>query len=492
MEEYALTNGRIFLDDRLHDGLALHVSGERIAAVCEQAALPAHVRQVDAGGRAIVPGLIDVHVHSEEWHAPLFLANGVTTVRDVGCELNTILDRRERWNQPDAAAPRMVCCGPLLEGGGAAHTKTMLVVKTPSEGRDAVDMLVESGVDQIKLYAWLEWPTFKAILEQSQKYNKFTVAHMMNYVDARSAVEAGLNEIEHCSGCAEAFYPERGLSGELWRKLFPDQTRDQMNRLIDLLLQRGTWMAVTRVIWHKIAHEWDPRHWTENSPFSVPPRAGREATGRRTENSPFSAPPRAWREAPSRQTAHPTFSAPPPSWREAPSQRDHPQLRYASKPLQDWWLTRRPLEFSREYRFDWARAEGAMQIFIATLIERGARIIAGSDAPFVHVLPGFGLHEELQLLLDCGMTPAEAILAATRLAAEAIQLDAQVGSLAQGKYADCVIVDGDPTMDIRALRSIWRVMRGGTLLETAPLLAQAEQYAQTAQPNVIKRFSELY
>lgn len=133
-----------------------------------------------------------------------------------------------------------------------------------------------------------------------------------------------------------------------------------------------------------------------------------------------------------------------------------------------------------------------MQIFIATLIERGARIIAGSDAPFVHVLPGFGLHEELQLLLDCGMTPAEAILAATRLAAEAIQLDAQVGSLAQGKYADCVIVDGDPTMDIRALRSIWRVMRGGTLLETAPLLAQAEQYAQTAQPNVIKRFSELY
>lgn len=452
MEEFALIKGRIFVDDRLRDGLALHVSGERIAAVCEQATLPAHVRQVDVAGRAIVPGLIDVHVHSEEWHAPLFLANGVTTVRDVGCELNTILDRRERWNQIDAAAPRMVCCGPLLEGGGAAHTKTMLVVKTPSEGRDAVDMLVESGVDQIKLYAWLEWPTFKAILEQSQKYNKFTVAHMMNYVDARSAVEAGLNEIEHCSGCAEAFYPERGLSGELWRKLFPAQTPDQMNRLIDLLLERGTWMAVTRVVWHKIAHEWDPRHWFAQPPFSGLPRAGRED----------------------------------------PNGRAHPQLRYAPKPLQDWWLTRKPLEFSREHRFDWARAEGAMQIFIATLIERGARVITGSDAPFLHVLPGFGLHEELQLLLDCGMTPAEAILAATKLAAEAIQLDAQVGSLAQGKYADAVIVDGDPTSDIRALGSIWRVMRGGKLLKTAPLLAQAEQYAQTAQPNVVKRFSELY
>ena len=443
--EFALTGGRIFLDGKLHGGLALHVSGERIAAVCAPAELPAHVAQVDVAGRSIVPGLIDVHVHSEEWHAPLYLANGVTSVRDVGCELNTILDRRERWNRSDAAAPRMVCCGPLIDGGGAAHTKTMVVVKTPAEGRDVVDMLVESGVDQIKLYAWVEWPTFKAILEQSQKYNKFTVAHMMNYVDARSAVEAGLNEIEHCSGCAEAFYPERGRSGELWRKLFPDQTRAQMDGLIDLLLERGTWMAVTRVVWHKIAHEWDPRHWSVTPPFEG-----------------------------------------------LPGPRDHPRLRYASKPLQEWWLTRKPLETSREYRFDWARAEGAMQIFIATLIERGARVITGSDAPFAHVMPGFGLHEELQLLLDCGMTPAEAIVAATKLAAEAIQLDAQVGTLAAGKYADAVIVDGDPTKDIRALGSIWRVMRGGQLLETAPLLAQAEEYARTAQPNVVKRFSELY
>jgi hypothetical protein len=432
VDDFALVGGRIFVEDGLREGLALHVSGERIAAVCEQAALPAHVPQVDVAGRAIVPGLIDVHVHSEEWHAPLFLANGVTSVRDVGCELNTILDRRARWNQAGALAPRMVCCGPLIDGGGAAHTRTMLVVKTPSEGRDVVDLLVESGVDQIKLYAWVEWQAFKAVLEQSQKYNKFTVAHMMNYVDARSAVEAGLNEIEHCSGCAEAFYPERALSGELWRKLFPDQTREKMNRLIDLLLERGTWMAVTRVVWHKIAHEWDPRHW------------------------------------------------------------DQPPLRYAPRPLQDWWLTRKPLEFSREYGFDWARAEGAMQVFIATLIERGVRVIAGSDAPFVHVLPGFGLHEELQLLLDCGMTPSEAIFAATKLAAQAIQLDAQVGTLSTGKYADCLIVDGDPTRDIRALSSIWRVMRGGKLLETAPLLAEAEQYAQMAQPNVTKRFSDLY
>jgi hypothetical protein len=430
--EYALTNGRVFLNDGLHDGLAVHVRDERIVAVCETAAVPSHVTQIDVMRRAIVPGLIDVHVHSEEWHAPLFLANGVTTVRDVGCELNTILDRRARWNQSDALAPRVVCCGPLLDGGGAAHKATMLVVKTPDEGRDAVDMLVESGVDQIKLYAWTEWPTFKAILEQSQKYHKFTVAHMMNYVNAQQAVEAGLNELEHCSGCAEAMYPARGLSGELWRKIFPDQTRDQINRLIDVLLEHGTWMAVTRIVWHTIAHEWDPRPW------------------------------------------------------------DNPNLRYAPRPLLAWWRTRQPHEFSREYWYDWARAEGAMQIFIAHLIERGVKIIAGSDAPFVHVLPGFGLHEELQLLLDCGMMPMQAIHAATSLAAQAIQLDQHVGTIEASKYADMLIVDGDPTQDIRALQKIWRVVRGGMMLDPAPLLARAEQHALTAQPNVVKRFSELY
>ncbi len=430
--EYALTNGRVFLDDGLRDGLAVHVRDERIVSVCETAAVPSHITQVDVAGRAIVPGLIDVHVHSEDWHAPLFLANGVTSVRDVGCPLEQILDRRERWNKSDALAPRVVCCGPLLDGGGAAHKATMLVVKTPDEGRDTVDMLVESGVDQIKLYAWTEWPTFKAILDQSQKYHKFTVAHMQNYVDAASAVRAGLNEIEHCSGCAEAMYPQRGLSGELWRKIFPDQTRDQMNRLIDLLLERGTWMAVTRIVWHTIAHEWDPRLW------------------------------------------------------------DAPALRYAPQHLKNWWLSRNPTQLPREHRFDWARAEGAMQIFITNLIERGVRVIAGSDTPCAHVMPGFGLHEEFQLLLDCGMTATEAIHAATSLAAQAIELDAHVGTLTAGKYADMLIVDGDPTQDIRVLQNIWRVVRGGAFIEPAPLLAQAEQYAQTAVQGTERRFSELY
>lgn len=433
--EYILTNGRVFITQGtpgLREGLAVHVRGDKIVAVDQTAAMAGHIPQVDVAGRAILPGLIDVHVHSEEWHAPLYLANGITTVRDVGCPLEQAIDRKQRWNAPSSVLPRFVCTGPLLDGGSATHTKTMWVVKTPDEGRAAVDRLVEAGVDQIKLYAWTRWPTFQAILERSQHYGKFTLAHMMNYVDAATAVRAGLNEIEHCSGCGEAMYPERGLALEPWRQIFPDLERDRMMRLIDLLLERGVWMAVTRVIWYKLATEWEPRHW--------------DAAG----------------------------------------------LRYAPPLLHNWWRARPPGTFTRQYRLDWARAWGAMQIFVANLIDRGVKIIAGSDCPCMHVMPGFGLHEELQLLVECGMTPTEAILSATDLAAQALEWQGQVGSIEAGQWADFVLVDGDPTTDIRALQKPWRVVRGGQFCDPADQLTQAARYADTVEDTGQRRFSEIY
>jgi hypothetical protein len=287
-------------------------------------------------------------------------------------------------------------------------------------------------VDQIKLYAFLDWPTFQAVLQQAQAHGKFTVAHMQNRVEARQAVLAGLNEIEHCSGCAEAMYPDRALGGETWRQIFADITPDRMHPLVDLLLEYDVWMAVTRVIWYKIWHETNPRVW------------------------------------------------------------DEPNLRYASRPLQAWWRSRLSEPRSRRERYDWAKAWGAMQIFTATLIERGVKVIPGSDAPFAHVLPGIGLHEELQLLYECGMTPVEIILAATQRAAEALQIDRNLGTIDAGKLADFTIVDGDPTEDIRALTRVWRVVRGGVFHDPASLLAQAAEYAATAEVGAARRVSDVY
>ncbi len=431
---YALVGGRVWDSAGLvlRDGLAVHVEGGRIAAVCPAEAVPPLIRRVDVSGLSILPGFIDVHVHSEDWHAPLFLAHGVTAVRDVGCALDEVLERRRRWNAPGAAAPRLVCCGPLLDGPDVLWAPMTTIVHTPAEARMQVDALHDAGVDQIKLYAHLEWPCFMAALQRAKQYGLFTIAHLQDHGNARQAIIAGVDEIEHLSGCAEALCPERYAQGHHWRELWPDVTRERAKRLIDLIVERGVWVTATRAVWHKIGTVWDPCH------------------------------------------------------------NNHPQMAFVPPDLQAWWRQRYPCDVPAELRYEWIRALAGMQIFTASLIESGARVLVGTDAPYVHMLPGFSLHDELAMLVCCGMTPARAIDAATRLGAQALGLADRVGTVEAGKAADLALVDGDPAQDIRAAGRVRLVVRDGRMYPTDSLLAQAAQVIGALPPRTARRFSETY
>ena len=307
-----------------------------------------------------------------------------------------------------------------------------VIVRTPEETRSQVDQLVAAGVDQIKLYASLDWPCFLAALDQARRHGKLTVAHLQDAGNARQAIEAGVDEIEHLSGCAEALWPERRAYGMPWIKLWPDLSRDRVRALVNLIIERNVWMTVTLAVWRKIGTAWDPRHG------------------------------------------------------------DHPQNSHVPAALRAWWNQQWPPVMADDLRLAWARALPAMQIFTAHLIERGARIIAGSDAPFVYLLPGFSLHDELQILVECGMRPAQALDAATRLAAEALQIGRLVGTIEPGKEADLLVVNGDPTADIRALTRLKAVIRGGRWLDPGALLAEADQQAAAAWPRTQRRISDVY
>jgi len=176
----------------------------------------------------------------------------------------------------------------------------------------------------------------------------------------------------------------------------------------------------------------------------------------------------------------------------SPFDGDHPEQRYVPWPLEVWWALYYGGSMSAGERLEWSRALAGMQIFTAALIEAGARVIPGSDAPFTKVMPGFGLQDELELLCECGMSPAVALTAATRLAAQALGVGHLVGTIEAGKEADLLVLEGDPVASLRDLRKILAVVRGGAWFRPELLLDQAARYAAIANFDELRRFDEFY
>jgi imidazolonepropionase-like amidohydrolase len=330
-----------------------------------------------------------------------------------------------------------------LDNPGNTWPAITQTIKTPQEGRAWVDYLVERGVDQIKTYAFLDLPCFKAILDQAHSHGKYVLAHLGKNVNARQAIEAGLDELEHLSGIAEALWWERNQDAQTWDffKLWASIDLERANRLIDLIQEKGAWLAVTRLVWLRLATTWDSRYLS------------------------------------------------------------HPQIKYTPRPLREYWDTfspknqrvqRSPKDMPLPTRMDRAQQIAGMAIFTAALFRREAKILIGTDSPFPNLLPGFSYHDEIQALLECGLSEKAALQAATISGAQALQIDHLVGTVEAGKQADLIIVDGNPLDDIQNLQHIDVVIRYGRWLFPNELLRDAAKYARQAQPSTEKRFDDHY
>ena len=172
-----------------------------------------------------------------------------------------------------------------------------------------------------------------------------------------------------------------------------------------------------------------------------------------------------------------------------PRLRRHRQFAYAPADLRRWWEQQYGQPTPPPERLRRSRALAGMQVVTAHLAERGVPLLAGSDAPFCHVMPGFGLLDELQLLAACGVPAADCIRAATSAAARALQIDDRVGRVAPGLDADLVIVRDDPLADLDAIMDPLVVIRAGHPLQPADLLARARSFDVPRPPG---RFSADY
>ena len=410
-----------------HD-MTVVVTGQRIVKVAKtgRAATPNNMQVVDGRGKYLIPGLWDMHVHTVfgEWlpqwtgekiSFPLFVANGVTGVRDMGADLAVAKQWRSDIASGKLLGPRLVIAGPMLDGPKPRFPSSV-GVGTPNDGRKTVDDLKRAGVDFIKFQSLIPRDAYFAAVEEAKKQSIPFVGHVPDAVRASEASNAGQKSIEHLTGVFEACstIEDELMKGPKGPGRFVATYSDaNAKTLIALFAKNQTWQVPTLV--------WEHGQWLiDKSDFSRDPL---------TKYAPA-----AW--------------------------KDHTWPMFTTDILKD--MDTDPLPIREKFTDKELEIVGAMH-------RAGVPFLAGTDtAAGVHVFPGFSLHEELEYFVRAGFTPLEALQTATRNPALFFGRS-DMGSVQKGKIADLVLLDADPLTDIRNTRKIRAVVLNGRYLSRSDL-----------------------
>ena len=416
------------------------IEGDRITRLGQRGGTraPKGARVIDGTGKFLIPGLWDMHIHTffgnwvpggREVTLPLFIANGVTGVRDMGSDLDLILAARHDVAMGTLLGPRMVVAGPMLDGPKTQFPSAIAVV-TPEDGRRAVRMLSSRGVDFIKIQSYVPRDAYLAIADACKRKKIVFAGHVPDAVRASQACDAGQKSFEHLIGVFEgsSTVEEELLKGPKGPGRFLE-TYDAANEaaLIQLLAKKQTWQCPTLY--------WERGQWLVDAIGVTKDPGSRYA-------------PVFWREN---------------SW-----------PKFAAGIIKD--LDTDPLPVREKF------VEHELQI-VKRLQRAGVPFLAGTDTPAgVNVVPGFSLHQELQRFVDAGFTPMEALQTATINPAKFLDRLNDFGTVEKGKIADLVLLDADPLDDIRNTRRITTVISNGRYYSREQLdriLADIEAYART-------------
>jgi imidazolonepropionase-like amidohydrolase len=407
----------------------------RIAAMGEPEAItipPAAVR-VDGRGRYLMPGLVDMHVHlfnnasrrpPNEWAFPLFVANGVTGVREMRTEaaqMATVESWRTKAARGQLVAPRILAAGVAVGGGNAPDTDATTGEAVRRQVREAKT----AGADFVKVFSELREPQWRAILGEARALGMPVCGHIPSEVGLLEAATAGQRSNEHLT----QVYQACSAREKEWldaRKKVKDKELEQLRETQERKVLEGFDQSVcdrTSAVLAKTA-----------------------------------------------MVQVPTLVLPFFESRGSPANfRDDPRRRYLRADEQTRWER----IFKEGYpvagdKLAARRWEVSRQI-VNTLHAAGVRILAGTDAPMPQVYPGFSLHKELELLVEAGLSPADALRAATIWPAEFLGMSDSIGSIATGKRADLLLLDGNPLSDISQTQRIRAIVLDGRLLLRADL-----------------------
>jgi imidazolonepropionase-like amidohydrolase len=399
---------------------------------------------IPAKNRYLIPGLWDMHAHtsfvSPVWDEkiiyPLYIANGITGVRDMGGDFELLKQRRERIDKGELLGPHLYIGGPFLVD--AKTDAQTISVKTPEDAHAAVDKLKSEGVDFIKILSRLSRESYFAVAEESKKDGVHFVGHVPSAVSAYEAAAAGQYSIEHLTGISWACSSQES----------------ELREKIRAATANRDWPGY-RKLNQQAATTYDARKATALFSSFV-------------DHNTWQVPTLIWTKTQS--------TLDNPSW-----DRD-PRLKYVPASVRKEWdrqeqLKQTPPDILADYKNEAVRGPA----IVKEMLQAGVRFMAGSDGPDPYVFPGFSLHDELDLLVKSGFTPAQALDAATTNPATFMEKSDKYGAIEKGHAADLVLLEANPLEDIRNTRKISAVVFGGKYYEREELdkmLAQAENLAK--------------
>ena len=394
---------------------------------------------IDATGKFLIPGLWDAHVHltfipelDYETAYKLFLMNGITSIRDTGAVLNKLQPAIDFAKENPHRTPRVFFSGPLIDGTPGVYKGTepgfpelAIEVNEDTDLENLVGNLIERGVTFLKTYEMLSPSTFVKLLEIANQNNLPVTSHIPLSMDLGKAVDAGLGGMQHirnldlaCAENAEETLKQRQvllknldlLPGSALRAKIHQSQRyaalgnideNRCNKIIKYLATNNVFQTPTLTI-NTVASK---RFFADSK----------------------------WQD----------------TYKFLPSEV---QKSWMDSSLN---LTQQPVSENNRMFQEWSFK------IVSLFNKHGVKIIAGTDTPIGFLTPGFSLHKELELLVEAGLTPLQALRSATITPAEFFNLESKMGTIQVGKYADLVILNSSPLKDIRNTQDIHKVILKG-------------------------------
>jgi imidazolonepropionase-like amidohydrolase len=385
------------------------ISQGRIVSVAPsaQTRVPAQAIEVNGKGKYLIPGLWDMHTHwYDRAYQPLFTVHGITGVREMfGHPFQ--LKWRDEVNEGKAAGPRMLVSSPIVDGPARAGAlgMTNITVKDDAEARQAVRTIKSDGYDFVKVYTHLSREAYFAIADESKKLGIPFAGHVPDAVTPWEASDAGQASIEHLEGIPEYC---SNLTDRRRAKSSPEAYNpEKCAALFAELRKNHTWLCPTlSILYGSNVAVADPASMNDPRLGLLPPAISKR-------------------------------------WTAA-----------ANRPVP---RTEDALKAGNSYFRERVRITGEMN-------RAGIEILAGTDSAGPFVYPGSSLHEELALLVEAGLTPMQALRAATSNPARFMGKQKEFGTVEPGRAADLVLLNADPLSDIHNTRKIEAVIQRGVLI----------------------------